>query len=36
MFPHDTEAWEELLKHIPQEKVKPIENCTPFEKVEWL
>ncbi len=36
MFPYDAEAWEVLLKQIPQEKVKPIENCTPFEKVKWL
>ena len=35
MFPYDAEAWEELLKHIPLEKVKPIENCTPFNKVKW-
>lgn len=35
MFPYDAEAWEELLKHIPQEKVKPLEDCIPFNKVKW-
>ena len=36
MFPYDAEAWEELLKHIPLEKVKPLEDCTPFNKVKWI
>lgn len=36
MFPYDAEAWEALLQHIPQEKVKPLEECTPFEKVKWI
>ena len=36
MFPYDAEAWEELLKHIPLEKVKLLEDCTPFNKVKWI